>query len=360
MNYISVIMAIFSMIGAFDLLIGNKFGIGAEFEKGFKLFGTMALSMIGMIVLAQVIGDVLQPASNLLYKYLHIDPSMASAIFFSNDMGGAPLCGALAKSSEMGKFNGLIVASMMGATVSFTLPLALGMVNKQQHKDMFQGFLCGIITIPIGCFASGLIIGLEITALLVNLIPLVIFSVIISLGLIYIPGICVKIFEVFGKIIKTVIIIGLALGILKFLVGVEIIKGLTPLEDGAMICLNASIVMTGAFPLMYIISKVVSKPLGKIGDKVEINEASAFGFFSTLATNITTFEAMEKMDRKGVVLNSAFAISAAFTFAGHLAFTMAYDSNYILPVIVGKLISGVVAIPIAAIMYNRTKKKGLN
>ncbi len=356
MNYISVIMVIFSMIGALDLLMGNKFGVGAEFEKGFKLFGTMALSMIGMIVLAPVIGDALQPVSNMIYKYLHIDPSIVPSMFFANDMGGAPLCKALSESEAMGKFNGLVVTSMMGATVSFTLPLSLGMVDKKFHKDMLQGFLCGIVTIPVGCFVSGLMLEIGLTALLINLIPLIIFSVIISLGLVYIPDICVKIFGIFGKVIKTVIIIGLALGILKFLVGVEVIKGLTPLEEGARICLNASVVMTGAFPLMYIVSRLVSKPLGIIGNKVGINETSAFGFFSTLATNITTFEMMNKMDRKGVVLNSAFAISAAFTFAGHLAFTLSFDGRYVVPVIVGKLVSGIIAVPVALFVHNHSRK----
>jgi len=53
---------------------------------------------------------------------------------------------------------------------------------------------------------------------------------------------------------------------------------------------------------------------------------------------------MDKMDKKGIMMNSAFAVSAAFTFAGHLAFTMAFDSSFIVPVIAGKLVSGVLAV----------------
>ena len=72
--------------------------------------------------------------------------------------------------------------------------------------------------------------------------------------------------------------------------------------------------------------------------------------------SLTTFEMMNKMDRKGVVLNSAFAISAAFTFAGHLAFTMAGNSDCIVPMIIGKLISGVTALILAVIIYKRSAK----
>ena len=76
----------------------------------------------------------------------------------------------------------------------------------------------------------------------------------------------------------------------------------------------------------------------------------------SLATNVTTFGMMRDMDDKGVVLNSAFAVSAAFTFAGHLAFTMSFNSEYVLPMIVGKLVAGVFAVVIAQVMYTQSKR----
>ena len=66
------------------------------------------------------------------------------------------------------------------------------------------------------------------------------------------------------------------------------------------------------------------------------------------------------MDTKGIVLNSAFAISAAFTFAGHLAFTLAFDANYIFPVIIGKLIAGVTSLLVATLIYKRVFKNQEN
>ena len=96
----------------------------------------------------------------------------------------------------------------------------------------------------------------------------------------------------------------------------------------------------------------------KISKKVGMNEVSALGFVGTLATNVTTFGMMRDMDDKGVVLNSAFAVSAAFTFAGHLAFTMSFNADYLVPVIVGKLVAGVFAVAIAQFMYSKLHKKG--
>ena len=72
---------------------------------------------------------------------------------------------------------------------------------------------------------------------------------------------------------------------------------------------------------------------------------------------MTTFGMMDKMDKKGVMMNSAFAVSAAFTFAGHLAFTMAFDATFIAPVIVAKLVSGVTALIFSYFLFNKLNSK---
>jgi len=63
------------------------------------------------------------------------------------------------------------------------------------------------------------------------------------------------------------------------------------------------------------------------------------------------------MDYKGALLNAAFAVSGAFTFAGHLAFTMAFDASYIPSVIIGKLTAGFLSILAAAVLYRRLAGK---
>ena len=55
------IMIIFMVLGAIDKIIGNKFGLGEQFEAGFNAMGALALSMIGIICLAPVIAALLRP-----------------------------------------------------------------------------------------------------------------------------------------------------------------------------------------------------------------------------------------------------------------------------------------------------------
>ena len=353
MNPITIVMVVFSMLAALDRIFGGKLGMGKEFERGIMMMGNVCLSMIGMIVISPFIADILDPVFSFVWDQLKIDPSVIPAILFANDMGGAPLAKEIAQNPAIGMFNALVVSAMMGATVSFTIPVALGMVDKEQHKELLLGLLCGIVTIPLGCFVSGVILKLPLGALLIDLLPLVIFSVVIAVGLVVCPNLCVKIFSVFGTFIKILITIGLALGILKYLLGIELIKGLETFEAGGLICLNACAVMTGAFPLMYVLGKALKKPMKKLGAGMNVNETSVMGLLSSLATSMTTFGMMKDMDKKGVLLNSAFAVSGAFTFAGHLAFTMAFDAEYIFPVIIGKLVAGVLAVLSAMLLFGR-------
>lgn len=372
MTVLIVLVLIFSTLGAVDYIIGNKLGVGAEFERAFKLFSAMALSMIGMIVLAPMIARLLTPVLGFMSETLGLDPSILPAMLLANDMGGAPLSVQVATDPTMGMFNGLVVSSMFGCTISYTIPFALGLVAKENYRELCFGLLCGVVTIPVGCFVSGLICGISLIPLLLNLLPLVIFSAFIAAALIFIPNVCVKVFKVFGFAIKGLIIVGLVMGIYNFLIpkitpvelfghsiDLPLIPYLDTVESGAMVCLNASIVMTGMFPLVTLISRLLNKPLGAVGTRLGIDEKSSLSIVASLATSATTFAMMNDMNKKGMMVNSAFAVSGAFTFCSHMAFTMAFPGgeDYLLPMIVGKLISGFAALALAFLLYGKLCKK---
>ena len=354
---IAIIMLVFALIGAIDRIIGNKLGLGKEFEKGFLLLGPIVLSMLGMLILAPVIANLLSPVFTFAYNVLKMEPSIIPTMLLANDMGGAPLATEIAKDPKLGMYNAMVVSSMMGATISFTIPFALGCVKKERQRELILGLLCGVVTIPVGCLIAGIISKIPFVSLILNLLPLIIFAAIVAVCLLLFPNACIKIFGVVGVIIKTVITIGLALGIIELLIGVKLVEGTGDVTEGAMICLKAVVVMSGAFPLLALLSKVLSKPMKKLGDVIGINEKSMLGFLSTLATNMPTFGMMDEMDKKGTVLNSAFAVSAAFVLAGHLAFTLAFEPSYLVPVMVGKITAGLSAIAFAFVVYKKVGNK---
>ena len=351
MDLLSVIMLVFALLGALDRMFGSRLGLGKEFEKGFMILGSISLSMVGMIVLAPVFADLLEPVFGAFYDLFHIDPSIIPVSVFANDMGGASVAKEIAHDPQVGMLNGMVVASMMGCTVSFTIPVALGLVHKQMHREFFIGVCCGVAAIPVGCIVAGIIIGIGLGTLMLNMLPLILFSVLIVCGLAFAPDITVKIFSVFGYIINALVTLGLALGIFEYFTGIKPIKSLGNMDEAALICFHGSIVLAGAFCLMLTVGKLLKKPLDILGKKAGINRISAMGFLTTVVSSVPVFESMGQMDKKGVVLNSAFAVSAAFILGEQLAFTMAFADEYVPAFIVGKLVSGIAGLAVALIFY---------
>ncbi|MBO5896330.1 MAG: ethanolamine utilization protein EutH [Clostridia bacterium] len=353
---LATIMAIFAVIGALDKITGNHLKLGDEFEKGLHTLGPLSLSMLGMMTIAPVLADLMLPLITPVANAIGFDPSAVAGILIANDMGGAALADSVATDPVLGAFHGLCVAAMLGATISFTIPVALQSAKKENHDDVLLGLLCGISTIPVGCFISGIAMSISPLKVLINLLPAIVISVIIIIGLLKFPKATIKVFSVFGKIISILITCGLALGIFQTLTGKVILENTAPLMESAATVFTICITLAGTFPLIAIISKILKKPLSALGKKLELDDTSVIGLIATLANSIATMESADKMNRKGRVLNLAFAVSAAFVFGDHLAFTLSYNGEYILPVIVGKLVAGATALVVASVLVKKIKK----
>jgi ethanolamine transporter len=351
------IMVVFAVLGAIDRIIGNKFGLGEKFEEGILAIGSLAISMVGIIALAPVLADILKPIVVPVYNFLGADPAMFAGTILANDMGGAPLAQALALTEDAGKFGGLIVGAMMGPTIVFTIPVALGIIHEEDRKYLATGVLAGVVTVPIGSFIGGLVAGFPIMMVLKNLIPIIIIAILIVLGLLKFPDGMIKGFTIFGKIVVAIITIGLIAGIVEQLTGIVVIKGMNPLSEGFEIVADIAIVLAGAFPLVYVITKVFKKPLMALGKVLGMNDVSAAGLVASLANSIPMFGMMKDMDKRGKIINVAFAVSAAFVFGDHLGFTAGFDSTMIVPMIIGKLAGGITAIIVAIFIANKTLTK---
>lgn len=354
------IMVIFMALGAIDKIIGNKFGLGEKFDEGFIAMGSLAIAMVGVVSLAPVLAQVLKPIVVPVYTFLGADPAMFATTLLANDMGGYPLAIQLAQNKEAGLFAGLILGAMMGPTIVFTIPVALGIIKKEDHKFLASGVLAGMITIPIGCFAGGLVAGYDVKMIISNLVPIILVAILIAIGLWRIPSKMIRGFNIFGKGVVIVITAATAAIIIETLTGFVVIPGMAPITDGIQIIGSIAIVLCGAFPMVYFITKVFKNPLMKLGKALGMNDVSAAGMVATLANNIPMFGLMKDMDDRGKVLNVAFAVSAAFVFGDHLGFTAGVNKEMIFPMIVGKLVAGVTAIIVASLIAPKASKVSKN
>jgi ethanolamine transporter len=344
------IMMIFMALGAIDRILGNRFGLGKEFEDGFNAMGPLGLAMVGVISLAPVLAKVLGTVITPIYTALGADPAMFATTLLANDMGGYPLALELAIDPQAGLFAGIILGAMMGPTIVFSIPVALGIIEKEDRKWLAMGMLAGFITIPIGCIAGGLVAGWDLIFILRNLVPVVLVAGLIALGLWRIPDKMTRGFEIFGKGVVIMITIGLAAIVWEELTGIVVIPGMAPVWDGVEIIGAIAIVLLGAFPMVKVLVKVAEKPLKSVGKLVGMNDVAAAGMVATLANNIPMFALMKDMDNRGKVLNSAFAVSAAFTFGDHLGFTAGVEPQLIFAMVVGKLVAGITAVGVAMLV----------
>ena len=341
------IMALFAVLGAIDRIFGNRWGLGQEFENGILAMGSLALAMVGIVSLAPVLAAVLKPVVVPIYTFLGADPAMFAGTILANDMGGGALAAEMTDDPQAALLGGVLTGAMLGATIVFTIPVAMGILEEKDRPAMAKGILCGIVTIPLGVLAGGLTAGFPVGMVLRNLVPIVLIAALIALGLWRAEKAMVKGFEVFGKCVVIVVTVGLAAAIVEELTGFVILPGMAPISEGFATVGTIAIVLAGAFPLVFVITKLMRKPLMAMGKRLGINDAAAAGLIASLANSIAAFGMVKDMNQRGKVINIAFAVSAAFVFGDHLGFTAGFAPEMIGPMIVGKLVGGISAVAVA-------------
>ena len=365
-SVVMLIMMIFMLVGAIDKIMGNKFGYGEEFENGFNAIGGLAMSMAGVVAAAPLLADVLGPIITPVYTAIGADASMFATTLLACDMGGYPLAMQMAANESIGSFAGLILGTMMGPTIVSTIPVALGIISKEDRDYLGAGVLAGMITIPIGCFVGGIAMNamtdysMGIGEIAINLVPVIVIAALIVAGLWFAPAKMIAGFNVFGAGVTIVITALTAIAVFQQITGIMLPyfdvmsvddgSGLSPLNQGLLVCGQIGIVLIGAFPMVKWITKTFGGALEKVGKALGINETSSAGMVANLANNIAMFNIMGDMDPKGKLLNVAFSVSAAFVIGDHLGFTAGVDQTMVTPVIIGKLVGGITAILVANIL----------
>ena len=105
------IMVIFMAIAALDRMFGNRFELGTQFEEGFNALGPLALGMGGIMVTAELIGQVLTPTVGALFELIGADPCMAGSLILSIDTGGYALAHAIQPNDpDIANFSAIILA----------------------------------------------------------------------------------------------------------------------------------------------------------------------------------------------------------------------------------------------------------
>ena len=348
--YIMVISMAFSAI---DRMFGNKMGYGKKFEDGFYAMGTLALGMGGVMVSSNLIGKAITSSIGVFFKIFNADPCMAGSLFLSIDTGGYTLAHQLQPfNNDIANYSSIILGSMMGPTIAFNIPVCLGMIDPADRKYMALGTMSGIICIPFACLIGGIVAGFDLKMIFVNILPVILFSCLLAVGLSLFPGGMMSGFAKFAKIILIYLSFFLALSIIQELTPVHVIT-LEPLSDVWNTIGRIAIILAGAYPLVHFLTDKFSKSLNRLGKKIGINSFSVTGLLACLANSVPSFALLKDMNDKGKVINVAFACCASFALGDHLGFCASFEPDMILPMVAAKLTGGILSILCASFFCKR-------
>ena len=352
------IVAFGVIIGGIDKILGNKFGLGAKFEEGYNTAGGLALSVAGVVVLAPILAQYLQPLLIPVFNLIHADPSMFASII-ANDMGGYSLAMSLAQDQEIGLMSGCITAAMLGCTLVFSLPVGLGLIEKEDRPYFFQGLLIGLITIPVGSIVGGIAAGFAPGKVVINNIPILVLSVLLALGLKFAPEMMNKGAGMFGTFVGWIAIVGIMIGSFTHLTGVTVpfFENADAMMTGMEIVASIVIVLGGILPVLELLTRLLNKTLIAFGKLLGIDAVAAGGLIFTLANSVPVYGMIKNMSRRGKVINVAWLVPATAALGDHLGFTAGVQPDMITPMIIGKLIAGVCAVAIACVITRSWKNE---
>lgn len=356
-SVITGILVLFMAVGAADRVIfQNRLGYGEQFEEGIRACGQLILSMAGIMCMAPVLGRLLEPVVAPVYHLLGADPAMISGTVLAMDMGGYPLAKALTQDSQIWQLSGIYTGSMLGATISFSIPVSLGIICKEDREALAKGILSGIIAAPAGAGTAALTAGMEAGAVARNLFPALILAVILAVGLMKVPQVMLKGFQVFAVGITACAYVFLTAAAVESMTGFCLIPGMDPLEDQLSTIGMIAVTLAGAYPFFRFITKTLDGPLERIGKLLRINRTAVAGMASCLANNIPMFGMIKDMDEDGKVVAVAFSVCASFALGDHLGYVTAVDKAAAVPMIAGKLAGGLAGAAVAKCLILRNKK----
>ena len=340
------IMACGAIIGGLDLILGNRFGLGKKFEGGFHLLGPTALSMAGILCLVPLLTRLLGAASAVLCKPIGIDPGMLGGLL-AVDMGGYQLARDLAADPAVGNFAGISVAAILGCTITFTIPIGMGMLDCDSQPDFAKGMLCGLVSMPAAFIAGGLICGLGIMNTLWQCVPVFVFSLLILLGIWKKTAQMIRGFSVVARGISILTTLGLMLGAFEYMTGYAILPGLAPIGESMQVIASIGIVALGSLPVAELLQRALRRPLQWFGHKTGMNDTSVAGLLIAMVSVLPAIALIRDMDRRGRIVNAAFMVCAASALAAQLGFVASVDRSMLAVLLVSKFTGGIFGAAIA-------------
>lgn len=377
-DYVIYLIMACAVAGAIASIWDDESGLGKEFVEGIHSIGPIFLPVAGIMASIPYLSDFIETVFGPIFASVGASPAIAATTFIAVDMGGYQLAEALAATRE-DWLMAMVVGYMAGATIVFSIPVGLSMLDKRDHRYLALGVMSGVLSIPVGVFVACVLLSatdpavreavsasaepsytlaLTFSGILVNLLPLAIFCVALAIGLAVVPGAMIVGFLWFGRIMYAGITLVLVFSIVEYFTGAMSALlghwGFAPIiadEEDQFRALEIAgyigIMLAGAFPMVYLIKKYLATAMEALGRRVGLSSNGAAGTLAAIANILAMYRLVGDMRARDKVLCIAFAVCAAFLFGDHLAFTANFQPTMIAAIMLGKVAGGVTGFALA-------------
>lgn len=349
MNGIVAILLCFALLGAADKLLGGRLGVAEAFDRGLATMGPLCLSMAGIYCIAITALSSHPAAIAAIGKALPFDASLLAGALLAPDLGGYAIAVQMAEDVVLVQYAGLLVASTLGCLVSFVLPISFGSLREHEIMGFMQGVLWGIIALPTGLVAGGLLLSIPPRTLFANLWPILLLCIGLCAALRWSARGCIIALSLLGKAVRVIgIILFCMVAANAFMPQLNFVPDML-FAQALVIVFKITIVVCGSMVACQILFAHCSKWIGMIAYKLGINDYAVLGLLMSLATSISMLPLYAKMDVRGKVMNAAFTVSGAFVFGGQLAFVSSVSTGKtVFAYVICKLTGGVIALVLAS------------
>src|SRR5262245_15032735 len=142
-----------AVAGAVASIFNDEKGLGREFLEGLRAIGYIFIPVAGIMAAVPYLSQLIRVAFGPAFSAIGADPAMAATTFIAVDMGGYQLAGKIAQTRESW-IMAMMAGYMAGATIVFSLPVGLALLQKRDHRYMALGVLSGVLSIPVGILIS--------------------------------------------------------------------------------------------------------------------------------------------------------------------------------------------------------------
>ena len=347
-KFINFVALIFMILGIIDwTILNNRFDLGKPFRDGLLLTSNLLYIMTGLMVLAPMFGEFIGPKISPIMDLLKIDPGMVAGVITAVDMGAYPLAASLTDDLDIIIYSGIVLSSLLGVIFVFVIPTSLSMTQESDAEYLALGVAIGLISIFPGAIIAGLYIGMSLTKIFINSWPIFILIFILSYSLVKKPEKILGAFKVLGKAINVIIAASFIIIAINLITGMEVIQGITQLEEQIIIVVKIGLIMAGIYPLFSLVTKIFSKQLGIIAKKLNVDRLAVAALISAPINSFIVYETINKIDNRGKVIAMSFATPIGAIFTAHMAYTLEVAPDYLTHMMIAKAISGVFGLIIA-------------